>query len=371
MTIDGRTFESLALHAYAVQEGVGVLANWKREHVIEVDGVTEDGVLLEVTTTPPRERDLYDVDRRRRFLDLDAARLIVPSGVPVPHTGPRGVEVWRLEIDRAAWSRLYAAQPADAWPEAWENTARWSHFRFRLLSGAFVKVPRTPRTFGRLARVVGKYRKNPPAQMWQSVLGMMNAQDMGEKARRYYVRPSASPLGFDVEDVAHAHHHRINPRGFCQRCLEDSARAASHLVAVLRDRGFRDILATWSGSRGFHVYAMDAARVWPGCDALDMPTQARARASAFAAVLEAAPWLSWWLDSKVTPDPMRIMKVPGSVDRSGCVVEFVPTEKLLSYTPHSVITDLATLRRGTFSSVPVVQADDPGREADLLEEVRR
>ncbi len=177
------------------------------------------------------------------------------------------------------------------------SSPNWRQFRFALPNGRFFKVPDTIRN----EKILQKWLvKKNPADVYYSVAKFLSPQKVGAKTDELYKNLFlGADLVFDID---------FSP--FSIRKLEMARKEALKLLGFLRQKKIVVKYIAFSGAKGFHLVCIDPFEY--NCES---PVERENQAKKFRKEI-AGQVLSDGIkiDSKVTVDTRRIIRLPGTIN---------------------------------------------------------
>lgn len=194
------------------------------------------------------------------------------------------------------------------------------HFRILLPRGTFLKLQTRIRSEERLRRWLVRYR---PSDVYYSTSCWLVPENLGRRER--------TPLSDNIflsSDIV----FDIDRSPFSLETLELARQETLRLLAFCNDEELIVKYIAFSGSKGFHVICADPCRYDDPSPLVREDRAKAARKDLIARVLAEGICI----DSKITADTRRIIRVPGTINaKSGFVCTVLSREQLAE--PVSVI----------------------------------
>jgi DNA primase catalytic subunit len=180
------------------------------------------------------------------------------------------------------------------------SAVNFRHFRFRLEDGSFYKVKRKIRDSESLQRYLAR---KAPIDVYYSTACWLNPHLLGSRIQKDVLKNImiSCDLVFDIDQGA----AKI-------RNLEDARRQAIALNEFLESKGIKVRYSAFSGNKGFHVICDDP---WKN-EILEQDSKKR-EAEAIEKrkkIIEETHKAGITFDEKVTRDPRRIIRLPGTIN---------------------------------------------------------
>ena len=212
------------------------------------------------------------------------------------------------------------------------------HFRFRLEDGSFYKVKRKVRSLEALRKYLVRMA---PLDVYYSTACWLNPELLGSRVDSDLLKNImlSCDLAFDID------------AGRELETLEDARRQTVMLTEFLASEGIKIRYCSFSGSKGFHVICEDPWKDISRENPRERETEAIQKRKCLISKAKAKGLV---FDEKVTVDPRRIIRLPGTLNSStGYVCTVLSQEQM-----RSSIVEILKYLRSQSSIAPWIQIGD-------------